>query len=224
MESKTTKRALSIRLPTDLMTRYSALIEGAGLTVSENVRTYVQTLMEKDTELEKDKFKVKVSINWRDLKPGDPYPESIGAVMVEVFPPTGMTIEQLDSLIFSLPEFMDGNHEPYRIDSYYFHRIASSRSFIESGLRKRNVISFSMMGGRWHGGIFRYEDSIPLNVIASEVAGALGKGIRATIRCAQLGILPEQRISTDAELVDRKQYFSNIKFPEKESFKLVAEY
>ncbi|MBB4126723.1 hypothetical protein GGR77_002013 [Xanthomonas translucens] len=221
MDSEAAKRALSVRLPPDLMKAYTGLIEGAGLKVSENIRTYVKALIGRFLELEeKEPLEVEVLFNWRQFKPGDPYPESVGAVMVKVNPPAGLTMADLGRIIFALPEFMDGRSEPYRIDSYYFHRAASAGILIESSQRKRNV-SFSMIEGRWHGGIYRYRDDIPLPVIGVEIAQALESGIKATIRCAQLGVLPEHRVLTSGQVSQREVHLADIKLPEEDSFKSI---
>ncbi|MEQ7767881.1 hypothetical protein [Xanthomonas hortorum] len=222
MDIEVSKRSLSVRLPPDLMTAYTGLIEGAGLKISENIRSYVKVLIGRLLELEeKEPLEVEVLFNWRKFELGDPYPESVGAVMVKVNPPDGLTMADLSEIIFALPEFMDNRGEPYRIDSYYFHRAASAGSLIESSQRKRNVLSFSMIEGRWHGGIYRYRDDIPLSVIGTEIAQALETGIKSTIRCAQLGALPRQRILTSEQVSKREAYLANVKLPQEDSFKSI---
>ncbi|WP_256775299.1 MULTISPECIES: hypothetical protein [unclassified Stenotrophomonas] len=218
MDSGTPRRALSVRLPPDLMNAYAGLIEGAGFTFSENIRSYVQSLLERDQELDHTELKIEVSFNWRVLKPGDPYEESVGAVMVAVEPPAGMSQEDIDRLVFVIPEFTDGAHEPYRIDSYYYHRVAGTSNFIESSTRRRNVLSYSMTQGRWHGGVYRYDDHVPLAELAAKIDLALRRSVRATIRCAQLGVLPVQRILNETDTASRRDVWKDVKLPDRSDF------
>lgn len=218
MDSGTPRRALSVRLPPDLMSAYSGLIEGAGFTLSENIRSYVESLLGRDQELDNSELTIEVSFNWRVLKPGDPYEESVGAVMVTVVPPAGMSQEDIDRLVFVIPEFTDGAHEPYRIDSYYYHRVAGASNFIESSARRRNVLSYSTTQGRWHGGVYRYDNRVSLPELAGKIDLALRRNVRATIRCAQLGILPAQRILNQTDIVARRDVWKDVKLPDTSDF------
>ncbi|MBK0056971.1 hypothetical protein [Stenotrophomonas sp. S39] len=218
MNNATQKRALSVRLPPDLMGAYAGLIEGAGLTLSENIRAHVQSLVERANALSNDGLKVDISFNWRKLGSGDPFPESVGAVMARVTLPATVSDDQLSRMIFAIPEFFVGDHEPYRIDSYYYHRVAGATNFIESSRKRREVLSYSMMEGRWHGGVYRYDDGVSLHDLASEIEEKLRNDITATIRCMQLGLLPEQRFLTDAELAKRLDVWSSVKLPDTADF------
>ncbi|MFT4064857.1 hypothetical protein [Paraburkholderia sp.] len=57
-----------------------------------------------------------------------------------------------DLVPFLLPDFAVGNNEPFRVDSFYTHRLAMPNSRNEAG----RLLGSKMMAGAWEGAIFLY--------------------------------------------------------------------
>ncbi|MBJ9667989.1 hypothetical protein I5693_10565 [Burkholderia cenocepacia] len=60
-----------------------------------------------------------------------------------------------DLVPFLLPEFTAGNSEPFRVDSFYTHRLAMPNSRNEAG----RLLGSKMVMGSWEGAIFLYRDA-----------------------------------------------------------------
>lgn len=221
MDIENSRKALSIRLPPALMAGYSNLIEGAGLKISENIRCYVQALDERAKALEANPIHIEVKFSWRDPR-GNPYPESVGVVYVSISPPVGMTVDDIDRIVFVTPEFFDQQaREPFRVDSYYFHRVAEGKGIVDSLRVKRHVLSFSTIQGRWYAGVFRYQDEVNLHEIAKSIEASVVKKITSTIRCFQLDLLPPKRLFLPEEAAKRREYIGSIKLPDESSFEIL---
>jgi hypothetical protein len=222
MDSENSRRALSIRLPPALMLGYSNLIEGAGLRISENIRSYVQKLDERAKALEENPIHVEVKFNWRDSR-RNPYPECVGAVYVSISPPAGMTGEDLDRIVFVTPEFFDPQmREPFRVDSYYFNRVAEGKRIVDSLRVKRHVLSFSTVKGRWYAGVFRYHDEISLHEIAKSIEASIVRNITATVRCFQLDLLPPKRLLHSEDVATRIALIGSNELPDESSFESLS--
>jgi len=129
----------------------------------------------------------------------NPYDEYAGAFSVKVTPPQLMTQEQLDSLVFIIPEFITDRTEPYRIDSFYYQRVSNKRVHHESSKVTRNVLSFRLVKSRWNAGVFNYSASNITNMI-EVIEKAIKTHIENTIICYLLGYLPDSRILTTDEV------------------------
>lgn len=221
MISENTRRALSVRLPPALMESYSNLIEGAGLKISENIRCHVQKLTDLAAALEAEPVGVDIKFQWRSQL-NNPYPESVGALSVAISPPAGMTQNDVDRIIFVSPEFFgERGSEPFRVDSYYYHRVANSMNLVDSSRVNRHVLSFVTIEGRWHAGVYRYNDSLTLSDLAKAVEAAVVKQITSTIRCFQLGLLPNKRLLDADQIAKRRESLGNIDLPDEASFSSV---
>jgi len=129
----------------------------------------------------------------------NPHGEYAGAFSVKVTPPQLMTQEQLDSLVFIIPEFITDHSEPYRIDSFYYQRVSTKRVHHGSSKVTRNVLSFRLVKSRWNAGVFNYSTSNIMNMV-EVIEKSIKTHIENTIICYLLGYLPDSRILTTDEV------------------------
>lgn len=193
-------KTTTIRLPQQDHHEYAALTEGAGLSVSESVRLLVQGVLAALRAQDTSKMGVHCSFNWRTPDANNQFPEHVGDLKVTVTPPTGMKKEDLARLVFVTPEFFNKHAEPFRIDSFYFHRVNSKRIQITSSRISRNVLSFRLIDGAWRAGIFDYSACLDQTTVEDTIRQAVTHHVTSTILCFMLGQLPQDRQLTQEEV------------------------
>jgi len=200
IESKL-KRGLSIRLDPEPLVAYEECVVAAGLNVTGALRTSVLSTLETYRQLETNGFQISFSFT-RKLQEGiDHFPELLGSVTFEVIPPAGLTVEHLHRLVFVVPEFvLENSHEPFRIDSAYFHRVVNNNREIISDKVTRNALSFRLICGTWRASIFDYNSGLDPSQIELQCADAFKKTVAATIACFITHQLPDTRILTINEV------------------------
>ena len=98
-------------------------------------------------------------------------------------------LEKIDGneIIFILPEFVTDGREPYRVDSFYYHRKPISGYYSKNG----RVLSVNFIDGTWKGVIFIYDDSMlenPEVFCFAQIKNALKKNILKAV--SELHFLP----------------------------------
>lgn len=198
MSDTKVKKTISFRLdPTD-QSAYQALIEGADLSVSEDIRLLVSQTLEAADKVQMADFNVSFEFRWEPVKPH--FPELKGHVKVQVTPPAGMTDEKLHRLVFHIPEFhektqgWDYEREPFRIDSAYFHRVTDRKHIHTSSKIQRGVMSFHLLERCWVISVFDYGSNLSNLELEERIRTAVTDHIRNTVVCHEIGHLPESRI------------------------------
>jgi len=197
---------LSVRLSTDVMESYRNLIEGAGLTTSQHTRSLIENVLISIGKLRLEDMKIDFKYSWLDSDKRI-YPEYCGVVVVNVTPPSGMTLEDLSRLVFIIPEFFNENRELFRIDSHYYHRVTADAHFIESSKTRRCVLSFRMIKGKWHAGFYNYSFLDRTPEFVSMMEEKVKTMITNTIVCFLLGQLPPSRILDLAQVQEEDEIF-----------------
>ena len=126
------KLTTSIRLDPPIRAAYTRLIEGADLSVSEDLRSLVGRSVTASEQVDLKGFKVDCSFHWQE--PVDRFPEHVGNMLVTVTPPESIPTNVFQRMVFVIPEFWSENNglkfEPFRIDSAYFHRVTDRKSVV----------------------------------------------------------------------------------------------
>jgi hypothetical protein len=194
-ESKV-KKAISVRFDPADYASYSALVETAGLSVSDGLRQLVADKLRDAEKADMKGFNVDIEFLWK--KPDAAFPEHVGNLLVKVSPPKGVPAELLQRLVFVIPEFWTDTGksatEPFRIDSAYFHRVDQEPYLRTSNRTTRNVVSFHLIQSSWRAAVFDYGSGLETNEMGSRIATAITDHITQTIRCYLIGHLPRARI------------------------------
>ncbi|CAE6844034.1 hypothetical protein R69658_06857 [Paraburkholderia aspalathi] len=193
-------KAISVRLPQKDQEEYTELIERAGLTVSESVRSLVQQVLASCRALDLSSMEVRCEFHWRTPDPDHQFPEHVGDLRVTVSPPAGLAEADLARLVFVIPEFFTDQGEPFRIDSFHFHRVSTPRIEISSTRIRRNVLSFRVIEGVWRAGIFDYGTATDRAAMEERIRQDVSTHIARSIACFLLGQLPETRLLTQDEV------------------------
>ncbi|MCW3587352.1 hypothetical protein [Burkholderia cenocepacia] len=193
-------KTTTIRLPQEDHQEYAALTEGAGLSVSESVRVLVQGILASLRTKDTSKMAVHCRFNWRTPDANNQFPEHVGDLQVTVTPPAGMKKDDLARVVFVTPEFFNKHVEPFRIDSFHFHRVNSKRIQITSSRISRNVLSFRLIDGAWRAGIFDYSANFDQATVEDSIRQAVTHHITSTVLCFMLGQLPQDRQLTQEEV------------------------
>lgn len=184
---------LSVRLGAEVMESYRNIIESAGLTTSQHTRSLVENTLNSIGKLKLEDMKIDFKPSWVDSDKRF-YSEYCGVVVVNVTPPSGMTLDDLSRLVFIIPEFFEEDRELFRIDSHHYHRVTAETHFIESSKMKRCVLSFRMIKGKWHVGFYNYSHLDKTPEFMTMMEERVKAMITNTIALFLLGQLPQSRI------------------------------
>ncbi|WP_186042783.1 hypothetical protein [Burkholderia gladioli] len=198
--SKGTK-LISVRVAERHATPYQELLAAAGQTMSDGLRAHMVEKNESYDRLGLATMGIFITFRWRD-EPKEAFPEAAGDMLVKVDGGSFINPEDLDRIVFELPQFFadaPAHAEPFRIDSFYFHRVANGRSTVESTRARRNVLSFRLIEGKWRAGIFDYA-GVDRREMERQIQVALESRIRNTIGAFRLGILPDARLLAPTEV------------------------
>ena len=196
------KKGVSIRLDDTTLSLYEELMGDAAVTVSEGIRDAVQRAIKAQQDVDLTGLNVVVEFTAKETSKIDHFPELVGSLVLAVTPPNGLTLEDLDRLVFITPEFLRGHEEPFRIDSANFHRVVKNKRHVVSERVNRHVLSVRLMEGKWRAGVFLYSARWDLNAAVEEIRVALIKHVTSTVRCFLCGQLPASRHLTDEEIAD----------------------
>jgi hypothetical protein len=196
-ESKV-KKAISVRFDPVDYANYSAMVEGAGLGVSDGLRQLMAEKLRQAEQADMSEFRITCDFRWKT--PDVAFPEHIGNMLVSVTPPKGLSAELLQRLVFVIPEFWDEinqvSQELFRIDSAYFHRVTEEGYFRVSAKTSRNVMSFHLLKSRWRAAVFDYGSKHTVEELEARIRAEITTRFTQTILCYLIGHLPESRILT----------------------------
>ncbi|PYD32853.1 hypothetical protein DND58_05630 [Pseudomonas syringae pv. pisi] len=195
LESKV-KKAISVRFDPVEYANYSAMVEDAGIAVSDGLRYLVTEKLGQADAADMRKFQIACDFRWKT--PDVAFPEHVGNMLVTVTPPKGLSVDLLQRLVFIIPEFWEGSGlglvESFRIDSAYFHRVTEEGYQRTSAKTSRNVMSFHLLKSRWRAAIFDYGSGYSAEEMAARIQAAVTSHFTQTIRCYLIAHLPESRI------------------------------
>ncbi|MHC8378393.1 hypothetical protein ACYZT3_21035 [Pseudomonas sp. MDT1-16] len=195
VESKV-KKAISVRFDPAEYAHYSAMVEDAGLAVSDGLRFLMTEKLRQANEADMGKFRIKCDFRWKT--PDVAFPEHVGNMLVSVKPPQGLSVDLLQRLVFVIPEFWEesihGWVESFRIDSAYFHRVTEEGYVRTSAKTSRNVTSFHLLKSRWRAAVFDYGSGYTVEELEGRIQAAVTSHFTQTIRCYLIGHLPESRV------------------------------
>jgi len=121
-------------------------------------------------------------------------PNYIGAVRVSIAAPERVTEDEIDRLVFRIPEFFEGKEEILRVDSFHYHRVTSPRLTIPSQKAQRNVLSFQAIQGVWRAGIFDFSHGrLKKSEIERRIRYEITSQVEATLVHYMEGKLPRSR-------------------------------
>lgn len=196
MSESKVKKAISVRFDPVEYANYSAMVESAGVAVSDGLRYLVSEKLQQADAVDMKKFHISFDFRWK--KPDVAFPEHIGNMLVTVTPPQELSVDFLQRLIFIIPEFWDdsgsGLMEMFRVDSAYFHRVTADAFHRTSAKASRNVLSFHLLKSRWRAAIFDYGSGYKAEELEDRIRSAVTSHFTQTIRCYLIDHLPESRI------------------------------
>jgi|GEM_PF-5475761 len=191
MSDSTEKNALlQLRVPEGLLAATKRLAKQKSIPTSDYVRGAVtnqlalDTLSEKAYELsidigepygrgrwDKDEYEICATIKFPNMS----FPSSDKA---------GFYV--LNPIYFSLPEFIEDNREPYRIDSFFFCRVVFPGAYNNKGRllgAKFNLAEDGSLALEWKGAVFLYKDIYlkQPKIAFDAIKGALEESIRSSI-------------------------------------------
>jgi hypothetical protein len=202
------KRGLSIRLDPEPLDAYGDCVAAAGLNVTGSLRNAVLSTLRIYRQLEANGLRTTCKFTRKKKDDVDHFPELLGSVTVDVTPPSDLKVENLNRLVFVIPEFVfEKSHEPFRIDSAHTQRVVNNGREISSDMVTRNVLSFRLINGVWRASIFDYNSGIDATEIELRCEDAVKKTIAATVACFLTHQLPETRILTADEVVELNETF-----------------
>jgi hypothetical protein len=190
------KKAISVRFDPVDYSSYSAMVENAGLSVSDGLRHLVAEKLRQAEEVDMTDFSVTCRFQWKT--PDVAFPEHVGNMLVSVTPPRAVSLELLQRLVFVIPEFWveagSSMVEPFRIDSAYFHRVTHEGYVRTSAKTSRNVTSFHLLKSRWRAAVFNYGNDCKVEEIEARIQAAVTSHFTQTIRCHLIEHLPASRV------------------------------
>lgn len=139
---------------------------------------------------------VRCRFRWKDSTHRD----LAGHLQVEVTPLRGLSQQDLERIVFVIPEFWTGqdstllDREHFRVDSAYFHRVTDAEHAVYSQRVRRYVLSFHLLNSRWQASIFDYGTTLSHSEMELEIESALVAHINATVRSYQEGELEKTRV------------------------------
>ncbi|POA82253.1 hypothetical protein BK643_26100 [Pseudomonas protegens] len=196
------KKSVSVRLDQDVLNEYQRLVEGAELSISDDMRLLVQNTIDKAEILGiEGKNVVACTFNWK--KPPNAFPELVGHLLVTITPPENLPEQVLQRLVFVIPEFWTPrndhreSYEHFRIDSAYFNRVTDEKHIKTSTRTTRNVMSFHLLKNKWFVSIFDYGTQYSKEEMQAEIEEKITQHIISTIKCYLIGHLPDSRIISE---------------------------
>ncbi|MFC6628589.1 hypothetical protein [Acinetobacter beijerinckii] len=205
MVMKKQNRPLSLRID-DSQQPYIDLLNRASLSTSEGIRMLIERSLNQINQIDLSNFNVNIEFNWNKTS-NNSFPENVGCLRVNVTPPQNLSNEDLHRIVFLIPEFLKSNatnsseYEPFRIDSYYFHRATNGRVGFESTKVRRNTLGFRLIDNKWRAGIFYYDfNEIDLKALETEITQRLKEHIESSIILFMIGQLSVERVLKDDEL------------------------
>jgi hypothetical protein len=197
-----TLNSVTLRLDLQQYREFEKIMALAGLGSGEAVRHAIESAVERFNNVDLTGLKIDSEFAPKIVSNYDSFPELLGHLHLTVTPPATLGFERLNEMVFVLPEFFDGNNEPYRVDNAYFQRIVVNNKHVDSKkTRARNVLSFRLIEGKWSGSLFDYSGA-GSGVIVQKVIDAMKEHIVATLKCALIGQLPQARHLTAAEVAN----------------------
>lgn len=134
---------------------------------------------------------------WRDTVDRD----LTGHLQVDVTPLRGLSQQDLQRIVFVIPEFWTATddkvheREHFRIDSAYFHRVtAGAHAVYSERLPRRNVMSFHLVNCRWQASIFDYDTKLSQAEMELEIERHLVGHINDSVNLYQQEKLESSRI------------------------------
>ncbi|MEO8118164.1 MAG: hypothetical protein ABI606_02425 [Rhodoferax sp.] len=199
------------------MKHFQSLVESAGISSATATRSLIEDLFAKANSLDLADFSVKVKFRSVEGNWGDPYFEFVGTVIAEIKVPASVQ-SVLPRLVFVLPEFWEfigelaRPVESFRIDNAHYLRVTPNRVNAQSSHTTRDVLSFRLIDNRWDGSLFVYRGTYPREVVEARVRDALTNHFRASVQLYMLGLLPPERLLTEAEYekissIDKDRFF-----------------
>lgn len=192
------QRSVSLRMDSKF-DPYLNLLANANIQTSEGIRILMENAMKRLSETVKNEIDVKIKFHWNE-PPNYSFPENVGCLKVTVNSNDVLEKEALHKIVFQIPEFFTETAEPFRIDSYHFHRVDTSRIAIYSSKAQKHTLAFRLIEQHWRAGIFNYEKTFDKNVLEREITERIEKHIESTISAYIIDQLPDDRILNDEEL------------------------
>lgn len=197
-----TLNSVTVRLDLQRYREFEKVMAVAGLGSGEAVRQAVENAVERFNKVDLTGLKIDSEFTPKVVGTRDSFPELLGHLHLTVTPPANLGLGRLNEMVFVLPEFFDGNDEPYRVDNAYFQRIVVNNKHVDSKkTRARNVLSFRLIEGKWSGSLFDYSGA-GAGAIVQAVVDAMKEHIIATLKCELIGQLPPARHLTAAEVAN----------------------
>jgi hypothetical protein len=197
-----TLNSVTLRLDLGQYREFEKIMALAGLGAGEAVRHAVENAVVRFNNVDLTGLKIDSEFVPKVVGNHDSFPELLGYLHFTVTPPAILGLKHLNEMVFVLPEFFDGNNEPYRVDNAYFQRIVVNNKHVESKkTRTRNVLSFRLIEGKWSGSLFDYSGA-GSDAIVQTVVDAMKEHIIATIKCELIGQLPQARHLTAPEVAN----------------------
>jgi len=197
-----TLNSVTLRLDLQRYREFEKVMTAAALGSGEAVRQAVESAVERFNKVDLTGLKIDSEFTPKVVGNHESFPELLGQLHLTVTPPTNLGLDRLNEMVFVLPEFFDGNNEPYRVDNAYFQRIVVNNKHVESKkTRARNVLSFRLIEGKWAGSLFDYSGT-GSGAIVEAVVNAMKEHIIATLKCELIGQLPPARHLTAAEVAN----------------------
>lgn len=161
---------LKTRIDPSTAEAYVDICLSEGTTPSEQLRNFVIEQV-RNHRITKGGFELQIEL-------GEPYGRGAGS-LDEYYVRATLSANSLDSVPnlvpFLLPDFTSGIYEPFRVDSFYTHRLAMPGARSDLG----RLLGAKMVDGIWEGAIFLYrvEDFGSPKACFPEINDALRRNI-----------------------------------------------
>jgi len=145
--------SIRVRIDSDVEARLKKLCELDGVNPSSLIRRLVDLYIFSHPET---KAKIDVLIEIKNLPKENVHAWYVFLIDAE------LQTENVDydlvsnEIPFLLPEFFEGEREPFRVDSFYYHRMSLPNCIG----RKGRFIGAKIEGGKWKGAIYVYKDEL----------------------------------------------------------------
>lgn len=198
-------KVITVRVPDEDYRVFAANAIERGITPAESLRALIAW---SNTQVLQGAGLIDVAVevelvpkNLRDMDPG-----RVAWITATVATTASLPVDLLDRVVFVSPEFFDERgHEPFRVDSFYFHRVCSDVVCIASERVNRNVLSFRLANGKWRAGVYVYQFGADEDDVLERVNAAVVKAIRDTLAGYLSGSLPAERLLSEADLREYRE-------------------
>lgn len=148
---KTKDSTIRVRISKEVERNFKEICEYEGEKTSKVLRNLIEGYISKHPVTTK-KIDVQFEIEqYPETNPHAYYCYNITATL------KGDLAKIIDNeIIFILPEFIINGSEPYRVDSFYYHRKPLPGYYGRDG----RVLSVNFIDGTWKGAIFIYDDNM----------------------------------------------------------------